>query len=286
MSAQPSSSRRLALAVAAPLLVTVAFGASGCAAPADDDDGVASSEDALTALGSGHYVVERAPLRGSYVAALTIAPNRRFEMEYVRVRETTEPLWGNPFFPVPVRKEEKLSIHGAYQLYASDGQRLAFRSSDAGAERVDVGLEVRDGKLVFTSRSGTYTLKPSAAAPSDDRAFVARCKARTWEGTIRLDRNARRRGTFTLDARLPGASDSSTPKVGATFAVAYTGDTGVEDAMGFEGEDRDANAIDFTLRRAIVEAARPGATFQTGFGYTRDLAGYAIHHSPTCTVVP
>ncbi len=255
---------------------------AGCAAPSGDE-GAASSEEALSALPTGHYAVTRAPSRGSYVSSITLSAGKKFELEYVRVRETTEPWVFNPWIPVPARKEEKISVKGTYFLYEAHGQRVSFEGADVGAPDIDVEIAIDGGRLSFSPIEGqAYTLERAAQPPADTSSFVASCKARFWEGTLRLDQNGRRRGTLRADKRLPGA-DNATPNVGS-FAIAYTGSTGVEDYMGFEGKDSGNNEVSFALKKSVLENSRAGSSFSIGLSYSRDLAGYGVHQTLDCKV--
>lgn len=258
--------------------------ATGCAAGPDDDSSetTGASEDALTSLPTGHYALVRAPSRGSYVKSLTLAAGKRFEMDYVRVRETTEPWAWNPWVPVPVRKEETLSLRGTYFLYDADGkQRVSFDSEDRGFGQVDFTVTVASGRMTLQGFDGAPFALASRARPVDDTApFVAACKAREWDATLRLDQSERRRGTLTVDRRSAGAT-GSTPLVGR-FDIAYTGGTGVDDYMAFEGRDAGDNAVSFAIRKADI--GKTSGTFQVGLGYERDLTGYEVHHTLACTI--
>ena len=60
------------------------------------------------------------------------------------------------------------------------------------------------------------------------------CTGRRWDATITLDQNQRRRGMMTITRRADG--DRSEPPSGS-LTVAYSGDTGVDDYMRYEGVD-------------------------------------------------
>jgi hypothetical protein len=212
--------------------------------------------------------------------------DRSFEMELVRVTRTTKPWVWNPWVPVPSREEEKLSLRGRYQLYEAHGARISLTPSDVGGERFDAAITVAPGRLTLTTREDvTFTLVAATApAPADTtRPLVASCDGGgAWHANLRLDQAGRRRGTFVVDRRSPGVSNAI-PKLGA-FAMVYTGDTSVDDYMRFEGADARANEITFAIRRATLETARPGETFELGM--THKLTGFdsSWHLVVTCTL--
>lgn len=249
-----------------------------CGAPTEDE--AAASEDALTSLPAGSYALSRAPLHGAYLKSLTLGPGKSFEMEYVQVRETSEPWIFNPWTQVPTKKETALPVRGTYATFTSDGkQMVSFDSKDPGFDYVMFEVTVSGGALNLKSTMGdAFVLKPSTKPADATTALVASCKDGTMEATLTLDQAGRRRGSFVVTKKLQ--RDAGTPDP-ATFPVVYTGDTGVGDYMAFEGKDRSGNGVSFAMKKSWVD--RGAASFTIGLGYEKDLTGYEVHHSMTCT---
>lgn len=260
------------------LALVLGLGVPACAAPTDDAE-AASSEDALTSLPTGHYQVDRKPLRGSYVKSLTLLAGKKYEMEFVRVRTSSSPwVWW-----LSSREETAFSIHGTYALYDTpEGQRASFSPTDVGAESVSVDVATAPGQLTFTSRDGSYTLKSAPAPVDDTKPLVAACTSRHWEGTLRFEGAGLRRGSLRVDRRLAGASNGN-PNVG-TFPITFVRTTGVEDYMAFEGADTGGNQIEFAVKKSSLEGARGSATFEIGLGYQREYTSYFVHQTLSCTV--
>lgn len=260
----------LSLSLAAPL---------GCAAATDDGpDDSAQSEDALTGLKAGHYAVARAPYSGSYISKLTISANKKVELEYVRVSAG----YSNPWMPwLSTSTKETLSLRGTYMTFAGDpGQTLiSFDVTDRRVDHLIYSFTSQGGSLVLKAIGGSeFTLKPSSADTTPTDARVLTCKGGRWDATITLDQNQRRNGKMKV-TRHADADRTDPPNI--TLDVAYTGNTGVDDWMGYDGVDSKGNGYSFALRPRDVETVG-AAAFQIGLGYTPDMSPGGWHNTLQC----
>ncbi len=128
--------------------------------------------------------------------------------------------------------------------------------------------------------SDAFELRPTSAAPRATDARVIECKGRRFDATLTMDEAQRRRGTMKI-VRHAEADASDPPN--ASFSIAYTGDTGVDDYMGYEGFDRQNNGYEFALKKSDMEKTS-GSIAEVGVGFTRDLASYAVHMPLSCTI--
>jgi len=266
------------------LLLVAALAASGCA-PTAEDDSVAEGSDALTALPTGTFAIADLPLSGSYVARLTLQAGKKFEMEYVRRTSTTEPWVLNPWVPVPVTHEERLVLRGTWFTYAGDhgSTMVSFDVTDGDGGSYVFEVAKAPGALKLTTIDDrTFELRVSSAAPEPTDKRVIRCDALTIKAVITLDEAQRRRGTLRIE-RKAAATASSPPE--RTTPVVYTGGTGVDDYMSYEGHDSDGNGYEFALRESDLEKTS-GPIAEVGLGFFPEswIGGGGHHNSLTCTI--
>lgn len=258
--------------------------AAGCAAPVDDDP-VEQGSDALTSLPTGTFAIARKPSSGSYVARLTLQAGKKFEMEYVRRTTSTEPWVFNPWIPVPVTREEALVLRGTWFTFAGDhGSTLvSFDANDGDGGSYIFEVAARPGIVELrTTDDRTFELRASSAAPEPTDKRVIRCDGHTIEAVITLDEAQRRRGTLRIE-RKASATASSPPN--GTTTVVYTGRTGVDDYMAYEGRDGTGNGYDFALRESDLRKTS-GPIANVGLGYFPEsfIGGGGYHNSLTCTI--
>ncbi|MCW5833416.1 MAG: hypothetical protein KIS78_13520 [Labilithrix sp.] len=267
------------------LAFSALFAVSGCGAPNDEDD-VAEAEAALTALPTGTFAIERKPPSGSYVARLTLKAGKKFEIEYVRRTTTSEPWVFNPWLRVPTTREEATVLRGTYFLFQGDrGQSISLDVTDGNdpGEHFTFRVGAEPGVVVLsTFDDRSFVLKASSDAPAPTDTRVLRCEGRMITAVITLDEAQRRRGTLAIE-RKPSAGASSPPD-GATTVV-YTGRTGVDDYMAYEGRDAEGNGYDFALRESdLRKTSGPTANVGLGFSPVTWSGGGAYHSSLTCTI--
>lgn len=275
----------LSLRLAATSFV-IALATAGCAVDGDTNDHdevVESTEDALSSLPAGRYVLAREPSSGSHVSELTLSAGRKFELELVRVTTSYEAPWWNPFLRLPVRKEEAIVARGTYFLFESDGEpHVSFDFAEGSVGHLSYGVEIASGMIrLHPVGGGVLELRKTASSQVSTDARVYRCTGRSYDAVIELDEAQHRRGTFTVK-RHPGTTGGSTPP-STSFTVVYDGDTGVDDYMGYEGTDDEGGHYDFALRRSDL-ARTSGRTSNVGVGYTPEFAAGAWHASLECTI--
>lgn len=276
--------RTLSLSVA--LLSSLSL--AGCAVEAGDGGAAESSEQALTSLATGTFAIESKPLSGSYVARLTLSAGKKFEMEYVRRTTTSEPWVFNPWLSVPVTHEEAIVLRGTYFLYNGDpGKTMVSLDVTDGTESgLHYLFEVATapGALKLTTIDHhTFELKATSAPSDATDKRVLHCDGYQITAVITLDEVQRRRGTIAIK-RKANADNLAPPN--RTTTVVYTGGTGVDDYMAYEGHDSDGNGYEFALRESDLEKTS-GPTSNVGLGYSpNDIwsSGAAYHNSLTCTV--
>lgn len=265
------------LRLAALGLVVLALGA-GCATSADTEAEGASAALESAPLPKGHFEVSRKPLSDSYIKSVTF-DGERVALDFVRVRIST-PFVFNPFFTT--REEEVFSLIGTAFTFDSGGEtKIAFDVGEPfGSLSYDFELQGDKLKLQAIGQSA-FELK-SAAVPADKtEKRVLRCKHGLFDAIITLDKNERRRGTMQI---IP--TDKADPRrdpPAVTFPVAFTGNTGVRDAMAYEGMDEHGNGYDFALSAGQV-AQTSGPVTDVGMGFTREFTSFAMHHSLDCNV--
>ncbi|MBX3232703.1 MAG: hypothetical protein KIT84_43995 [Labilithrix sp.] len=266
------------------LLLTLA---SGCAATTEEEEGVEAAEAALVGVPAGTFAIERKPLSGSYVARLNLEAGNAFEIEYVSRRTVYETTIWSPWIPVPTTKEEAVVYRGKWRTFAGDpGETLiTFDVTDGFSERFIFSIEASSESAITLKAIGrdAITLKKTSAAPAATDARILTCEARMFHATIALDQAQRRRGTLSVSPK-PGAGRGDPPKGDTT--VVYTGNTGVEDYMRYEGRDSAGNTYSFALKKSDLErTSGPISRVGLGFGPNDFLAGGAeIHNTLTCTI--
>ena len=257
---------------------------AACGGGADrDDESAAQSEAALTAVPRGHFAVDRAPSSGSYIADLTITAGKKFELSLVR-RSTRQQSWmWNPWITVPVTDEESMLLRGTYFTYAGDhgATMISFDFSEGALEHVLYEYQVHGDTLRLKGTGDpAYDLeRTEAAAPvTDDR--VVSCKGRNWDATFTFADAERRRATMKTK-RHAGATGNQPPN--ATTTVVYTGNTGVDDYMAFEGADTAGGRYELAFKRSDL-AKTSGALSQLGLGYSFPGSSYFMHNTFACTI--
>lgn len=243
----------------------------------------AASESDLTSLPVGHYAIAREPSSGSYVSELTISAGKKVELEWVHVTTTSEPWFFNPWIRVPVSKKEKLVLTGSFSIFAGDpGETLiSFDVTDRGVDHLIYSLEkTTDGIALQAIGGPRFEMKKAAASTRATDTRILDCKGRRWDAVITLDEAQRRRGTMKVTRRAD--AERNDPPNGS-FEVSYSGDTGVDDYMRYEGADRQGNGYDFALRKSDLEKTS-GPISQVGLGYTPDLSPGGWHNTLQCTI--
>lgn len=270
-------------------LLLLTLGA-GCAATTDEEDGGGATEEAaLTSMSTGTFAIDRKPLSGSYVARLSLESGRKFEIEYVTRRTVYETSIWSPFIPLPATKEEAVVYRGKYDVFAGDpGETLISFDVTDGSESDNhfiFSIEASSASAITLKAIGSdaFTLKKTSAGPAPTDARVLTCDAVKFKATITLDQAQRRRGTLSI-APKAGADRTDPPKGDTT--VVYTGGTGVEDYMAYEGRDSKGNTYSFALKKSDLErTSGPISSVGLGFGPNDFLAGGGeYHNSLTCTI--
>lgn len=268
------------------VVACVGFGllSAACSAPADEDESTtAEAEGALTAVRAGHYAIERAPSSRSHVASLTLKAGKKFELEYVRVRTESEPWIWNPWVQVPSTKKESFLLSGSYFTFAGDpGETLISFDADGGAiDRLIYRLE-RVGENLRLTAVGEppFELAPAEASEPATDLRVVSCAGRRWTATFTFEDAERRRGT--LKVKRKAGADSSDPPSGPVTIV-FTGGTGVDDYMAFEGKDSAGGRYEVAFRRSELNRTS-GELSSVGLGYSRPHTSYFMHNSLSCTI--
>ncbi len=262
---------------------------AACGSPdGNQDDSTSESADALTALPRGHFAIDRAPSSGSYVADLTIKAGKKFELEYVRRSTRQAPWMWNPWLTVPVSEDESMLLRGTYFTYAGErgATMISFDFSEGALDHVSYALEVQGDTLRLEGigqpafelvRSET---SPPAAHASDDR--VVSCKGRNWDATFAFEDAGRRRATMKVKRRAASGVTGHQPPNG-NVAVVYTGNTGVDDYMAFEGTDAAGGRYELAFKRSELERTS-GSTSQLGLGYSFPGSSYFMHNTLACSI--
>lgn len=265
-------------AVGALLLACLA--ATGCAA-STEDDATAGSESALTAVPKGSFNVVRDPLSGSFIRSITFGPADRVELEYVRARTSASPFPFDPFGLGASTTKETFSLRGKAFTFESSGKtNLAL---DVGEPFGSLTYEMeKDGDTLRLEAIGerAFELKAGAPVVVPTEKRVVHCKGRKFEATITLDEAQRRRGTMKVKAS-PDADRNDPPS--GTFPIQFTGNTGVRDAMAYEGTDAKNNNYDMALFASELERTS-GAISNVGVGFEREFTSFSMHHSLECTI--
>jgi hypothetical protein len=270
------------------------FVVGGCTASSpEQEEVVVAGEEALTSLpASGTFLIRSKPSTGSYVNSLTLSANKKFEIEWVRRTTRMEPWVWNPFLLVPVTHEESMVLRGKWFTFGGDhGSTMVSLDVTDGSDPGDhfiFDLQVSGGGDTIklgTTDNRTFELKKSSSSttPAATDKRVIRCDGYKITATITLDEAQRRRGKIAIK-RKPGADHLSPPE--KTTTVVYTGDTGVDDYMGYEGRDDANNGYDFALKKSDLNKTS-GPIANVGLGYSPDdflAGGGAIHNSLTCTI--
>ena len=188
---------------------------TACSSPVDEEPS-ASSEDALTSLPStGTFAIADRPLSGSYVARLSLSAGKKFEIEYVRRTQSSEPWVWNPWLRVPTTHEETLVLRGTWFTFAGDhgSTQASFDVTDgngadehfifevASASSVGIELKTIDG-ATFDLRASSSQGGGTGGGTSIKR--VIRCDGMQITAVITLDEAQRRRGTIAIK-RKPNA---------------------------------------------------------------------------------
>lgn len=259
---------------------------AACGSPSGEgDDGTSESADALTALPRGHFAIERAPSSGSYIADLTIKAGKKFELEYVRRSTRSAPWIWNPWLSVPVSEDESMLLRGTYFTYAGDhgATMISFDFSEGALDHVSYALEV-DGDTLRLEGVGqrAFELVRSETSPpaSDDR--VVRCKGRSWDATFAFEDAGRRRATMKVK-RHAASGTSGHPPPNGNVPVVYTGNTGVDDYMAFEGTDAAGGRYELAFKRSELERTS-GSMSQLGLGYSFPGSSYFMHNTLACSI--
>ncbi len=202
----------LALVALAPSAVV------GCGGASDD---AAASEDDLTSLGTGTYVVDARPSfwgGGYYLSRITFSTGKKYEGELVS------------------SSGEKSLIAGKYTILAarpnnpqspvlSDKPTL-YLTSDTGGADPAFELDRLEGgglRLYHSARRVYFTMKKDPSyrpEPTSVKTIV--CTGPSANATLTLDQAQNRRGTLKI-TRKAGAADRDDPP---SVTVPVTEDTG------------------------------------------------------------
>ena len=77
-------------------------------------------------------------------------------------------------------------------------------------------------------------------------------------------------------------ADRMDPPTGS-FTVAYNGDTGVDDYMGYEGTDSKNNSYDFALKKSDL-AKTSGKIATVGVNFDLEFSPGGVHTTLDCTI--
>lgn len=272
---------------AALALLLLSFTAGCAVTPADDHSASASASD-LTSVPTGSFAITDKPSDGSYVSTLTLSSGRTFELEYVSVTTTYETSIFSPFVPLPTRHEEKVVSTGKYEVFAGEPGETLISFDIEGTTSSDdhriFSIKATATTITLEEVGGQpFTLKKSSAAPAKTDARVLTCDGGKIGVVITLDEAQRRRGHMKV-TRKAGA-DRMDPPAGVV-PVVYTGGTGVDDYMAYEGRDSQGNTYSFALKASDLEKTS-GKTAEVGLGYGPNdflAGGGEIHHSLDCAI--
>lgn len=275
------SSRSFVSLSASVLIAVAAFGSVGCAAQTEEEAG--TSDDALTAVPTGHFKVKRAPTgEGEHISKLTTSSGKKFELELVQRRTTYErPIW-NPFITLPSTTEEKFILRGKYFTFDSDGEtNISFDFTEGPFNhRTFAMTKTATGMKLKAIGDSEFELVASEPEEEATEARVLTCQGDEWKATITLDQAGRRRGTMKT-TRARGADENTPPT--STFSIVFAGNTGVEDYQSFEGMDTKGNGYSFALKPSELEKTS-GPISHVGVGFTKKYASYAWHLGLDCTI--
>ena len=268
-------------ALGALLFSFIAATATGCATSAEGDDATAGSESALTSAPRGHFNLVREPFSQSFIRSATFEADGRVALEYVRVRTGSSPFPLDPFGLGASTTRETFSLRGKALTFTSSGAtQLALEVGEPFGSliyKLDVNGDVLRlqaiGEPAFELKAG-----PAVTVPTAKR--VVRCEGRKFGATITLDEAQRRRGTMTVKAH-PDADRTDPPS--GTFPILFTGNTGVRDAMAYEGTDDRNNDYDMALFASELERTT-GPISNVGVGFARSGVGFGVHYSLACTI--
>lgn len=255
-----------------------------CGGAPEEEAGVTSeAESALVSVPSGTFTIGRAPSSGSYIKRLTLKARKKFELEYVKVSSRSEPWLWNPWIQVPSRDEESMLLEGSYFTFAGDGDEtlISFDMNGGSIDHLIYSIE-RDGDSLRLEAVGqrAFVLEPGGSSePAIDKR-VASCSNSRFSAKIKFEDAERRRGTFTVKRK--ANADENDPQNG-TFDVIYNGNTGVEDYMGFDGQDDAGGRYEFAMKRSDLDKTS-GPIANIGLGYAEPDRSYYVHRTLTCTI--
>jgi hypothetical protein len=216
----------------------------GCTADAGSSGEDGASEEALTEVSTGTYVVDDAPYRTYYLERLTLSAGKKFEADYVSERGA------------------RTTIAGTYRLYparannpnspvASDKPSIMLASDTGPAPVFEIDQLPGGGlRLYHSARQETFTMKKDPSfqpAPTVTKTLV--CTSSTVDARVILDKAQNRRGTLEV-----------TRKSGATYADPRSGKMGIsiildewtQDWIHFEGS-HDSQDFYFGIKKDDFE---------------------------------
>lgn len=231
---------------------------------------MSASEEALTGLGTGTYVVDRAPYGTFYVERLTLSRGKRFEADYVTSRGGRTTI-GGTYDVFPARPNNPNSP------VRSDKPWIALRSDTGPAPSFEIDFLPGGGlKLYHSARYESFTMKNAPGyEPPATTTKTLDCTGPNVNAKLTLDRAQNRRGT--LEIRRRAAADDSDPQ-GGKMNVSIVPDEVSRDWIRFEGTRDDQ---DFYLGIKKVDFDRATGTAQTNFMWAQYGQQWGLN--VTCT---
>lgn len=191
---------------------------TGCGGASDD---ASASEDDLTSLGTGTYVVDSRPsIWGGeyYLARITFSAGKKYEGELVS-SSGVKSLIAGKYTILAARPNNPQSP------VLSDKPTLYLTSDTGGADPALEFDRLADGglRLYHSARRVSFTMKKDPTyRPAPTNVKTIGCTGPTVNATLTLDQAQNRRGTLKI-TRKAGASDRDDPP---SVTVPVTEDTG------------------------------------------------------------
>ncbi len=242
---------RLARAFAFLSVSMLAAGSlAGCAAESTDPTLEDSSEEALTGVTAGTYVVDRKPFGTFYVERLTLLAGKKFEADYVSSRGARTTIAGK-YILFPARPNNPDSP------VKSDKPWIALESDTGPAPNFEIDrLEGGGLRLYHSARQESFTMKKDPSfKPVPTVTKTLQCTGPRVDARLTLDKSENRRGTLKI-TRKAGATDDD-PK-SATIGVSITLDEATRDWVHYEGTNGEQDFF-FGIVKADLDRATGAA---------------------------
>jgi hypothetical protein len=225
------------------LLTLLAVALGGCTGSAEEEKS-GTSDDALTGLGTGTFVVEKKPTGSAYLERLTLSAGKKFEADYVSGRGGKTTIGGSyTIFPARANNPDS--------PVASDKPWIALESDTGPAPNFELDIAPDGGLRLYSSaRQQSFTMKKDAAyVPPPTTTKTLNCTGPTIEAKLTLDRAQNRRGTLQIK-RKSGATDRD-PRA-ATMGSSIRLDDYPRDWLSYESSN-DGQDFYFGIPKAELE---------------------------------